>query len=67
MLAAADLLLVAGTSCQVQPAARIPSMVYNRGGMIIEINREPALRHLATVTLEGNFSVMMEKLVERLA
>lgn len=63
MLATADLLLVAGTSCQTQPAAGIPSVVYNRGGTIIEINREPALKHLAAVTLEGNFSTVMEKLV----
>lgn len=66
LLAAADLLLVAGTSCQVQPAARIPLLVLNRGGAVIEINREPVLQHLATVTLEGNFSTVMEKLLERL-
>jgi len=66
MLTAADLLLVAGTSCQVQPAARIPFVISNRGGTVIEINREPALRHIATVTLEGNFSTVMEKLVKRL-
>ena len=66
MLAAADLLLVAGTSCQVQPAARLPFMVFNRGGRIIEINREPALRHIAAVTLEGNFSTIMDKLAQRL-
>jgi len=66
MLAAADLLLVAGTSCQVQPAARIPFIVFNRGGTIIEINREPALDQIATVTLQGNFSTVMGRLVERL-
>jgi NAD-dependent deacetylase len=66
MLASADLLLVAGTSCQVQPAARIPDIFYNRGGKIIEINKEPALMHIATVTLEGNFSTVMEKLLEQL-
>jgi NAD-dependent deacetylase len=67
MLASADLLLVAGTSCQVQPAARIPFIVFNRGGKIIEINREHALRHMAAVTLKGNFSTEMKQLVERLA
>jgi NAD-dependent deacetylase len=67
MLAGADLLLVAGTSCQVEPAARIPYSIYNNGGKIIEINREPALGHLASVTLEGNFTTVMEKLVERLS
>lgn len=66
MLASADLLLVAGTSCQVQPAARIPLFMYNKGGKIIEINREPALQHIATVTLEGNFSTVMETLIKRL-
>jgi len=66
ILASADLLLVAGTSCQVQPAARIPDIVFNRGGKIIEINREPALMHIATVTLEGNFSTIMEELIEQL-
>jgi NAD-dependent protein deacetylase/lipoamidase len=67
MLASVDLLLVAGTSCQVQPAARIPFIVYNRGGKIIEINREPVLQHIAAVTLEGSFAAVVEKLVERLA
>jgi NAD-dependent deacetylase len=66
MLAPADLLLVAGTSCQVLPAARIPFMVFNRGGTIIEINREPALNHIAAVTLQGNFSTVMERLLEGL-
>lgn len=67
MLASVDLLLVAGTSCQVQPAARIPFIVYNKGGKIIEINREPVLKDIAAVTLEGTFGAVMDKLVERLA
>ena len=66
MLATADLLLVAGTSCQVEPAARIPHHIHSNGGKIIEINKEPALNHLATITLEGKFSTVLEKLVERL-
>jgi NAD-dependent deacetylase len=66
MLASADLLLVAGTSCQVQPAASIPFMVFNKGGRIIEINKEPALSHIATVTLQGSFSAVMRELVQRL-
>jgi NAD-dependent deacetylase len=66
MLDSADLLLVAGTSCQTEPAARIPYQVHNNGGKIIEINKEPALNHLADVTLEGNFTTVMGKLVERL-
>ena len=66
MLASVDLLLVAGTSCQVQPAARLPFIVHNRGGKIIEINREPALHHLTAVSLAGNFSTVMGQLVARL-
>ena len=66
LLGSADLLVVAGTSCQTEPAARIPYYIHNRGGKIIEINKEPALNHLAAVTLEGNFTTVMEKLIEHL-
>lgn len=38
-----DLLLVAGTSAQVYPAAGLPSMVKQSGGTILEFNREQAL------------------------
>lgn len=67
MLASADLLLVAGTSCQVEPAARLPYSVFNRGGKIIEINKEPALEHISAVTLKGNFSGIIGELVRRLS
>ena len=67
MLNSTDLLLVAGTSCQVPPAARLPFTVYNRGGSIIEINREPVLGHIAAVTLQGNFATLMEELLEHVA
>jgi len=67
LLASADLLLVAGTSCQVQPAARIPFIILNRGGKIIEINKEPALTHINAVTLKGGFSAVTKELVKRLA
>ena len=63
----ADLLLVAGTSCQVQPAARIPFMIFGRGAKIIEINREPVLASIAEVTLQGSFTDVMGELVKRLA
>ena len=67
MLATADLLLVVGTSCQVEPAARIPYHIHSKGGDIIEINKEPALNHLAEITLEGNFTTVINGIVERLA
>jgi NAD-dependent deacetylase len=42
-IADCDLLLVIGTSAQVYPAAALPSMVRDRGGLIFEFNREQAL------------------------
>lgn len=65
-LLSTELLLVAGTSCQVQPAARIPHQVHNSGGRIIEINLVPALHGLATVSLTGSFAAVMEQLVRQL-
>ncbi len=38
-----DLLLVAGTSAQVYPAAEIPLLTRQRGGLIFEFNKEAAL------------------------
>jgi NAD-dependent deacetylase len=66
LLASADLLLVAGTSCQVQPAAGIPYGIFNRGGKVIEINKDPALAPISTLTLQGSFSAVMGELVKRL-
>lgn len=43
LLANCDLLLVIGTSAQVYPAAGFPAAVKQRGGLIYEFNREPAL------------------------
>lgn len=43
LLGKCDLLLVIGTSAQVYPAAGFPDMVKQRGGLIFEFNREPAL------------------------
>lgn len=38
-----DLLLVIGTSANVYPAASLPATVKQRGGLIYEFNKEPAL------------------------
>ncbi len=38
-----DLLLVIGTSANVYPAASLPEMVKQRGGLLYEFNLEPAL------------------------
>ena len=40
---ACDLLLVIGTSAQVYPAAGLPVLVKENGGLIYEFNQEPAL------------------------
>ena len=64
MLAAGRTLLVAGTSCQVIPAAYFPSMFHAKGGKIIEINLEPALANIATVSLQGGFSALMTALIK---
>ena len=66
LLAGTELLLVAGTSCQVPPAAHIPYQVHNSGGRIIEINLEPVLNGLAAVSLQGTFTGVMENLVRQL-
>ena len=65
-MAGADCLIVAGTSCQVMPAALIPSDIAQQGGTIIEINREPTLDSLADLVLAGSFSDIMHKLAAEL-
>ncbi len=66
LIAAADLLLVAGTSCQVTPASSIPLQIKKKGGLIIEINLEPALDNLANITLQGRFATTMTRLTDQL-
>ena len=66
LLAGADVLIVAGTSCQVAPASFIPSQIYGQGGKIIEVNLEPSLDGLAEVVLQGTFTKMMTELVGQL-
>ena len=58
----ADVVIVAGTSCEVYPAAEIPHRVRAQGGTIIEINREPVASLRADVSLVGNFSEMASAL-----
>ncbi len=43
LILACDLLLVIGTSAQVYPAAGLPLLVKEQGGLIYEFNQEPAL------------------------
>ncbi len=63
LLAGADVLIVAGTSCQVPPASFIPAQLHGQGGKIIEVNLEPVLGGFAEVVLQGTFTKMMTELV----
>lgn len=67
LVSRADLLLVAGTSCAVAPASRIPAMVAQRGGTVIELNREPVLAGLAALTITSGFADAMTALLRELA
>jgi len=58
----ADLILVAGTSCEVYPASEIPQQVRAQGGRIIEINLEPVPELRADISLVGKFSKMVTTL-----
>ena len=58
----ADLILVAGTSCEVYPAADIPQQVRRQGGRVIEINLEPAPALAADLVLQGPFAKMAASL-----
>jgi NAD-dependent protein deacetylase/lipoamidase len=60
----ADLILVAGTSCEVYPAADIPWQVRRQGGKVIELNLEPAPDLRADLVLQGRFSHLMTALHE---
>ena len=67
LLHGADLILVAGTSCEVYPAADIPWQVRRQGGRIIELNLEPAPALRADLVLQGRFTAVMTALHARWA
>jgi NAD-dependent deacetylase len=58
----ADLIVVAGTSCEVYPAADLPWQVRRQGGKVIEINLDPAPDLRAELVLQGRFSQVMTAL-----
>ena len=65
LIEGAELILVAGTSCEVFPASDIPRQVRAQGGRIIEINLEPAAGLAPDISLPGKFSEVMPRLEER--
>jgi len=59
-------MLVAGTSALVYPAAALPQMVKQRGGVLIEVNLyDSPLTPLADSTLQGPFGELLPTLLER--
>ncbi len=62
----ADVLIVAGTSCNVMPAAMIPVDVHRRGGRIIEVNPEPVLSDMADVVVDMPFTAAMQGMLAAL-
>jgi len=66
LLRGADVLLVAGTSCEVVPASFIPTQVLSQGGTLIEINLAPVLAGIARVSLAGKFTEVMSAIVDQM-
>jgi len=61
-----DLMLMIGSSLEVQPACHIPLAAVQAGAKLIFINREPTpYDDLASVCFSENAGAVLEKLVER--
>ena len=58
---ACDLMLVVGTSAQVEPAASLPYMAKSQGAFVIEINPEPTALtyHLADLAIHESATTVM--------
>lgn len=65
LVADADVVLVAGTSCEVYPASEIPRQVRGQGGRVIEINLEPAAALRPDILLQGRFGELLPRLKAR--
>lgn len=67
-VAAADCMLVAGTSATVYPAAEFPLDVLRTGGVVIEVNPEESeLSAMATISLRGPGGAVLSRLLGCLA
>ncbi|MGH3553380.1 MAG: Sir2 family NAD-dependent protein deacetylase, partial [Mycobacterium sp.] len=65
--AAADVLVVVGTSAIVYPAAGLPELALARGVVVIEVNPEPTpLSDSATITVRETASKALPTLLQRL-
>ena len=64
LAARCDVMLVAGTSAIVYPAAGVPLIALQRGAVLIDVNPEPsALSHQATHFLQGRSGDVLPRLV----
>lgn len=64
-LSSSDVVIVAGTSAVVQPAASLPYIVKRNGGFVIEINPdETPLSRIAEVSIREKAGKAMEEIVE---
>ena len=67
-VAAADCMLVAGTSATVHPAAELPYEVLRAGGVVIEVNPdESELTAAATISLRGPGGPVLTRLLAHAA
>jgi NAD-dependent deacetylase len=64
-VARADVMIVAGTSATVYPAAEFPYEVLRQGGAVIEVNPEPSeLTQAATISLRGPGAAVLTRLLD---
>lgn len=64
--AAADLLLVIGSSLQVYPAASIPAQTRERGGRVVIVNDQPTSQDgLAHIVLRGKAGEILKELADQ--
>jgi len=62
-----DLLIAAGSSLEVEPAADLPHLARRSGARVILINRQPTIADsIADITLRGDVSTVLPELVQLL-
>lgn len=60
-----DVMLAAGTSLEVEPAADLPYLAHRRGAQLIIINRQPTLADsIAEVVIRGDVAEILPRLAE---
>ena len=63
-----DVMLVAGSSLEVFPAADLPAVALDAGAKVIVVNREPTyVDHRAAVVIRGDVAAVLPALVDEVA